>query len=108
MAVIPIERIAVMAYLNQQERERLQEDLKNMSFNRARRRLRGIDPKGRLAFLRNVQNVNQWVTRYELSGLGTRVTLIEALEMNQRRDGSYRSDYDLLEVVVEPTADNRT
>lgn len=97
-----------MAFLNQQEREALYNELKNMRFNQAKGKLRRMDPRARLAFLRNVQNVNQWVTRYELPGLGTRVTLVEQFDTHEQKSGKLRSDYALVDVIVEPTPENRT
>lgn len=97
-----------MAFLDKNEREQLYNELKSMSFNRARGKLRRIDPKGRLAYLRNVQNVGEWVTRYELPGLGTRVTLVESFETNEKRTGKIKSEYTLVNVIVEPTPENKT
>lgn len=97
-----------MAFLDKNEREQLYNELKTMTFNQARARLRRLDPKGRLAYLRNVQQVGQWVTRYELPGLGTRVTLIEAFDMREKRSGKLKSEYVLVDVIVEPTPENKT
>jgi hypothetical protein len=47
------------------------------------------------------------MTRFELDGLGTRVTLIERYEPTER-GGKLRARFELLDVVVEPTPDNRT
>jgi hypothetical protein len=96
-----------MPYLNQDERRKLLDDLRKMSFNKARGKLRRMDPTGRLAFLRNVQHSGQWMTRYDLPGLGTRVTLIEEMSLKEGK-GRPRSDFQLREVIVEPTPDNRT
>ncbi len=99
-----------MAYLNEQERDKLLEDLIKMNFMQAKRKLRRMDRQSKLAVFRNVQTTGEWVTQYDLVGLGTRVTLIEDLKSGY--DGSpderKESDYELVRVVVEPTAENRT
>lgn len=96
-----------MAYLNKSEREALYDELKNMKFNQAKWKLSRLDPKGRLAFLRNAQATGKLLTRYELAGLGTRVTLVE--EHNTKvKDAKIKGDYVLVDVIVEPTPDNRT
>ena len=98
-----------MAYLNENEREKLLNDLANMDFNQARRKLRRMDPNGQLELFRNSQRVDEWMTRYELKGLGTIVTLIEArASYDQDPSRPVRQDYELARVVVEPTPDNRT
>ena len=98
-----------MAYLNEQERGKLLDDLVKMNFNQARRKLRRIDPDAELEFYRNSQRVNEWMTRYKLASLGTIVTLIESRE-DFADDPSHfiKLNYDLSRVIVEPTADNRT
>lgn len=96
-----------MAFLNAQERENLRNELKNLSFGAAKFKLHRLDKKGRLAYIRNNQRTGQWMTRFELDGLGTRVTLIERYEPTER-GGKLRAQFELLDVVVEPTPDNRT
>jgi hypothetical protein len=98
-----------MTYLNENEREKLLNDLVKMNFNQARRKLRRMDPDAELEFFRNSQRVNEWMTRYKLASLGTIVTLIESRE-DFEEDPSHlvRLDYDLSGVVVAPTPDNRT
>lgn len=96
-----------MAYLNQQEREDLAKELSRMTFNQARGRMRALDKQCRLAYLRNVQNAGKWATRFELHGLGTRVTLIESFGMTGTA-GKQKADYQLVEVIVEPAPYNRT
>ena len=99
-----------MAFLNQEEREKLLNELKDMSFNKAKGKVRRLDPKGRLAYYRNVQNTaNRLYTRYELPGLGTIVTLVEQESEKPLKNGEkLKAEYELAEVIVEPTADNRT
>jgi hypothetical protein len=96
-----------MAYLNASEREALLNELQNMNFNRARGKLRRMDPKGRLAFFRNVQNVNEWTTRYDLEGLGTRVTLVESRE-NRPKGIVVVPKFELSRIIVEPMPGNNT
>ncbi|GIL12545.1 MAG: hypothetical protein BroJett038_12650 [Chloroflexota bacterium] len=92
-----------MAYLNEQQRAQLRDELKNLKFNQAKGRLRRMDPKARLVFYRNSQQVGCWLTRYDLESLGTRVTLVE----QNRVSSSMRSEWELVDVKVEPTPDNR-
>jgi hypothetical protein len=98
-----------MAYLNKQEREALLNDLAKMSFNQAKGKLRRMDPKGRLAFYRNIQSTTNYHTRFDLEGLGTRVTLIERqVENPAKKPGNVAADFELAEVIVEPLPGNRT
>jgi hypothetical protein len=96
-----------MAYLNAQERQALVDELKNMSFNRAKGKIRSLDPQARLAYYRNSQEVGRWLTRYELPGLGTRVTLVET-HRDVGKNNKVKSEFEFAEVIVEPTPDNRT
>lgn len=96
-----------MAYLNEQERLKLLNELKDMKFNKAKGKVRGMDPKARLAFYRNAQQVGRWMTRYDLPTLGTRVTLVES--HRDKGDGAkLKSEFEMVEVIVEPTPDNKT
>lgn len=97
-----------MAYLNTQERTELLNDLLKMdNFNKVRRKLRRMDPKVKLSYFRNVQDVNKWVTRYELPSRGTIVTLIESQALDG--EGKLREmNFELKEVIVEATPENRT
>lgn len=99
-----------MAYLNSQERAQLLEKLKTMKFNRAKGKLRRMDPKGRMAYYRNAQQTGELVTCFNLEGMGTRVFLIERLKEKPAHGGpaQIRSEYQFVEVIVEPTAENRT
>jgi hypothetical protein len=97
-----------MAFLNRQERQELLNDLAQMSFNKARGKLRRLDPRGRMAFYRNAQTSGRFHTRFELEGLGTRVTLIEQEIQTPGKSPLYnKSQFELVEVIVEPTPDNR-
>lgn len=95
-----------MAYLNEGERRSLLNDLSGMRLWRAKFKLRLMDPKGRLLYLRNVQQSGEWHTKYVLESLGTQVTLVEVnhAENNQPRN---KQKFEFVNVIVEPTADNR-
>lgn len=91
-----------MAFLNQQEREALLNEIKDMKAGRIRGKVMRMDPKARLAYFRNVQEVNRWMTRYVLPTRGTQVTLVETLDRSKGK-----AEYKLVELIVEPTAENR-
>lgn len=93
-----------MAFLNKDERDQLLEDIKNKTYPQIRGILNRRDSKARLAYYRNVQQVNKWMTRYVLEGLGTQVTIVEVPEHDERRN---RTQYIIQEIVVEPTSENR-
>lgn len=104
-----------MAYLNREEREKLLNDLTKMSAPRARGKLRRMDSKVKLAYLRNAQESGEYWTRYDLGGLGVVVTLVERADETQTftdKQGSapvrLSKDYRLTEVTVEPTLENKT
>ena len=61
-----------MAYLNQAERRALLDELGGMRLWRAKFKLRLMDPKIRLLYLRNVQQSGEWHTKYVLESLGAR------------------------------------
>jgi hypothetical protein len=96
-----------MAFLNAQEREALLQELKQKKFGAAKWKLSHLDPKGRLAYFRNNQEVGKWLTRYELPTLGTRVTLVETYDTKQK-GGHNKVDFQFVDVIVEPTADNKS
>ncbi|KXK48770.1 MAG: hypothetical protein IT298_14020 [Chloroflexi bacterium] len=97
-----------MAFLDKNERQKLAQELKDIGFRPAKGKLRRMDPQCRLAFYRNVQSVNHWVTRFELKSLGARVTMIEKLAQHEHKSGKMTADYELVEVIVEPTPENKT
>lgn len=96
-----------MAYLNETERDQLLEQLSKMNFNKAKGKLARMDPKGRLAYYRNVQHSGEWHTKYVLEGLGTEVTLVEVNENKNDLPVNWQN-YDFVRIVVEPTAENHT
>lgn len=98
-----------MAYLNEAERDELLDDLIQKTFKQAQRTVFRTDPQARLRLFRNVQKVNEWVTRYELPNRGAVITLIESRE-NEETDPDVRVKvkYELIRVEIAPTSDNRT
>ena len=99
-----------MSFLNAQERSDLLDDLKKRKYGSAKRKLRRLDPKGRMAYFRNAQAPGRIVTCYHLEGLGTRVYLIETMRRAPlaNTDRKFRAKFDFVEVIVEPTPENRT
>lgn len=97
----------IMAYLNEQERDKLLNELKDMKFGRAKGKLARMDPKGRLAYYRNVQMSGEWHTKFILEGLGTIVTLVE---VNKAENDQIRNwqNFEFVNIIVEPTPSNRT
>lgn len=98
-----------MAYLNSEERAQLERELKDINdFIKVKRRLFLADKKGRLAFYRNAQHSGQLETRFDLEGLGTRVTLIEKHSREMDAKGKFwNSQYELVNIQVEPLPNNR-
>ncbi len=99
-----------MAFLNAQERADLLDDLKKRKYGSARRKLRRMDPKGNMAYFRNAQAPGRIVTCFILEGLGTRVYLIEIMRRAPlgNKTTKFRAKFDFIEVIVEPTPENRT
>ncbi len=97
-----------MAYLTTEQRDALKKELEELSFNGAHGRLKRMDRKGRLAFYRNAQRAGKWMTRWVLPSLGTQITLVESNQaLEKDKPNRVKNAYTLVEVVVEPTADNR-
>ena len=102
-----------MAYLNAAERLNLVDELKSLSFRKARGRLRRMDPKGRLAYYRNNQRTGEYITCYMLEGMGTKVQLVETLVRTEGKETHFgfnrlKPKFTFARVVVEPTPENRT
>lgn len=95
-----------MAFLNKEERDELLDELRSKNFNQIRGTLNRKDTKTRLAYFRNVQETGKWMTRYILPGMGTQVTLVERIVDKETQKQPERT-YELVEIVVEPTPDNR-
>jgi hypothetical protein len=106
----------MMAYLNRDEREKLLNELTTMSVSRARGKLRRMDPKVKLAYLRNMQESGEYWTRLDLPTCGVVVTLVERATEKQIADKEFsgsmsvrlQPEFYLAEVMVEPTPENRT
>lgn len=96
-----------MTYLNTEQREKLLNELVGMKFNKAKGKVRGLDPNSRLVYYRNSQGVGRWSTRYDLPTLGTRVTLMES-HQDAEHGGKLKSEFELAEVTVEPLSDNKS
>lgn len=97
-----------MAYLNTQEREQLLDELKALDFVHAKRKLFLADQKGRLAYYRNAQHSGLLETRFELEGLGTRVTLVEKhSRVLDEEKQVWNAQFELVDVRVEPLPSNR-
>jgi hypothetical protein len=94
-----------MAFLNTEARVALVNELKVLPFNRAKGKVRGMDPKSRLVYFRNSQGVDRWMTRFDLPTLGTRVTLVESNQVKDKK-GVLKSEYEMVEVVVEALPGN--
>ncbi len=96
-----------MAYLNAAGRAALLEELSGMRLWRAKFKLRLMDAKCRLVYLRNVQRAGEWHTKYVLGEHGTEVTLVE---VNHAANDQARNPqkFEFVDVIVAPTPDNRS
>jgi hypothetical protein len=106
--------MGTMAYLNLEERQKLAAELVKVSAGRARGKLRRMDPKVKLAFLRNAQEPGVYSTRLDLPTYGVMVTLVEDERETQTTDSAagsanvrLKTDYKLSEVIVDPMPDNK-
>lgn len=104
-----------MAYLNSQQRDSLRDELRKLKFNQAKGRVRRLDPKGRIAFLKNAQITGVLHTAYDLPTLGVRVILVEderEVVDETNNAGStptlMASKTSFVDVIVQPLADNKT
>ena len=94
-----------MAYLDQAQRKELLDDLSGMKFNRAKYKLLRMDPAGRLVYYRNAQQTGEWHTKFILAGMGAAVTLVERNHA-QNDQARNKQNFEFVNVIVEPTADN--
>jgi hypothetical protein len=95
-----------MAFLTQDERDALANELVNKNFGQIRGTVYRKDNKTRLAYFRNVQESGKWMTRYVMEGLGTMVTVYET--HNEEKKGWFNTvKYQIEKIVVEPTKANR-
>lgn len=102
-----------MAYLNRAEREALLDELKALSFRKAKGRLRRLDAKGHMAYYRNAQRTGEYITCFVLEGKGTRVELVETLTRIEGKPVHFgpkrmKPKFTFARVVIEPTPENRT
>ncbi|HRF96590.1 MAG TPA: hypothetical protein PLZ51_15390 [Aggregatilineales bacterium] len=96
-------------FLNAEEREKLQSELVKMNFIRAKGKLRRMDRKAKLGTYRNVQNPGEWMTTYDLPSLGAHVTLIESCDLGtDDPNNRVKPRYEMVRVIVQPNAGNRT
>lgn len=93
-----------MAYMNKQERDAMLDKMNGATFQQIRGIVNSTDKQARIAYYRNAQLSGKWMTRYIMEGAGTIVTLTEEQIHNERRN---RTEYRIVEIVVEPTKDNR-
>jgi hypothetical protein len=96
-----------MAYLTQHERDKIAEEIKDMSPGQLRGYANRKDPKARLAYWRNAQESGKWMTRYVMDSLGTMITIYETFDEKPKGWFSQRK-YRIEQIVVEPTPNNRT
>ncbi len=104
-----------MAYLNREEREKLLHELTTISVSKARGKLRRMDPKAKIAYLRNMQESGEYETRLDLPTCGVAVTLVER-ETEKQLDNAFagsmatrsQTSFTLSEVRVEAMPENRT
>lgn len=97
-----------MTYLNAQQRDQLRDELLGMRLGRAKGRVKSMDKKSRLVLYRNMQRVGEYSTTYLLPTLGVKVSLVEGENLKgAQRTGWFNRKYDLVDVVVAPTPDNK-
>lgn len=92
-----------MTYLNEQQRGDLQKELKNMTYDKAKWKLRRMDKDGEMVFYRNAQGGGRWLTRFDLPTLGVRVTLAETFSTRDKNH-KLKTVFDYVDAVVEPLA----
>lgn len=105
----------MMGYLNSQQRESLRNELLKLKFNQAKGRIRRLDAKGRVAFLKNAQTSGVLHTAYDLPTLGVRVVLVENEQHivdETDNPGStptlMASKTEFIDVIVQPLDANKT
>ena len=91
-------------YWDRAKRQQFLDQIKSQPFRSIKSKLSHVDQKSRLAYWRNAQASGKLMTRYVLPTYGTVVTLIE----EYKQTAKHNAEYDLVEIVVEPTADNAT
>lgn len=98
-----------MSYLNAEQRQQLAQELAGKKFGAAKWKLLKMDAEGRIRFFRNTQRVGYLVTSFELPTYGARVTIYEKHSSSTDPITSkINAKNKVAEVVVEPTADNKS
>jgi hypothetical protein len=98
-----------MSYLNAEQRQQLAQELVGKKYGAAKWKLLKMDGEGRIRFFRNTQRVGYLMTSFELPTYGVNVTLYE--KHDSKTDpitSKIKGEYKLAEVVVEPTAANKS
>jgi hypothetical protein len=72
--------------MNERERQALAEHLAKLSYAKARREIRKLDPAANLKYWRNSFGTDIWHTAYELPSLGIKVTLVERAQRETQPD----------------------
>lgn len=94
-----------MAFLNKDERDALLDEIKDKKFNQIRGYVHRKDSETRLRYFRSVQESGYWLTGYILETLGTKVTVYERI--NEENKGWFnKRKYEISKIVVEPTEEN--
>ena len=79
-----------------------------MKLWRAKFKLRLMDPKVRLLYLRNVQLAGEWHTKYVLENLRHAGYTGSKSTTPKTRSTANKQKFEFVNVIVEPTADNLT
>ena len=98
-----------MSYLNAEQREKLAQELVGKKYGAAKWKLLKMDEKGRIRYFRNTQRVGYLMTSFNLPTYGVNVTIYE--KHDSKTDpitSKITGENKLAEVVVEPTADNKS
>ena len=96
-----------MAYINQQQRDHLRNELLQLSYNKAKGRINRIDPNSRLRYWRNAQRTGEWHTAYDMPALGVTVALVETIDPAPTGERIYKRSYNFVDVRVDPLPENK-
>lgn len=88
--------------LNEQDQRELAEKLAKLSYRKARREIRRLDPEANLKLWRNGVGPGEIHTMYELPTYGVRVILVEQGHGKMNDRGGIRKSYLYTEARVEP------
>lgn len=89
-----------MATFSQAQRQALLDELSGMKFGRAKAKLARMDPGGRLAYYRNVQQAGEWHTKFLLEGMGIAVTLVEVNHAGNDQARN-KQNFEFVNVIIE-------